>query len=161
MTPPTGDSECKMAGAGFHSFAKQSVVFRPRIAPNKITVLRIATVRRRSLREDCHRPDLAACIPCYQSRGAWQSAVTLRAVCQGIISIFESRAVCQGIISIFESGLPRDYFYIWERFAKGLFLLLQATVFELSKWVNPSTHHFTSTGPLFVASYSFDTRLSI
>jgi hypothetical protein len=69
-----------MAGAGFHSLDKlrahvncgmcglwQSVMFRPRIATNKITVLRIATDSSLNLRADCHRPELAACIACYLS----------------------------------------------------------------------------------------------
>jgi hypothetical protein len=61
-----------MAGAGIQSLAPCSNVyrglwqpaeFRPRIATNKITVLRIDTDRSINLRADCHRPDLTACIP--------------------------------------------------------------------------------------------------
>jgi hypothetical protein len=71
-----------------------SAAFRPRIAMNRIiTALRIATDRCINLRADCHRPDLTACRYSWQpEHGAWQSAVHLRAVCWGVILLWQSAA---------------------------------------------------------------------
>jgi hypothetical protein len=86
---------------------------------NKMTIPWIATDSSLNLRADFWTGRMYCLL---HERGAWQSAVHLRAVCQGVIPVVANCA-------------------------------------ELSKWVNSSTRHFTSTDPLFLASYLFDARL--
>jgi hypothetical protein len=59
----TGDSRCKMAGAGFQSNATFRAQMCTADAMNRKTVARIATDRFMNLRADCHRLDLTAYIP--------------------------------------------------------------------------------------------------
>jgi hypothetical protein len=61
---------------------------------NRITVLLIATDRNINLRADRHRPDLTASIPAWQpKRRAWELAVHLRAVGQGVIPVVAIRGI--------------------------------------------------------------------
>jgi hypothetical protein len=102
------------------------------------------------------RPQMCATNKITVARIATVKSLNLRADCHRpdltVCTVFLATwARSLAIRSPLESRLPRSYSCCGN---------LRDLTGELSTWPNSSTHHFTSTVPLFDTSYLFDARLS-
>jgi hypothetical protein len=85
-------------------------VLKPRVASQKIDALRTAKASSLNWKADCHRLERThECNPCYRG---WQSALHLRAVCQGVNTVVANRRIGPQSLAIYVLKLyssPRYY----------------------------------------------------